>query len=33
MDPARKRSVRLVVALTCALLLGGGLVYTSFAAA
>ncbi|MCW3009080.1 MAG: cytochrome c maturation protein CcmE [Solirubrobacterales bacterium] len=32
MDPARKRSIRLVVALTAALLLAGGLVYTSFSA-
>ncbi len=30
MDPTRKRKVRLVVALTVALLLGGALVYTSF---
>jgi cytochrome c-type biogenesis protein CcmE len=33
MDPARKRKTRLVVALTCALLLAGALVYTSFSAA
>ena len=33
MDPARKRSIRLVVALGCALLLAGALVYTSFSAA
>ena len=32
MDPARKRRVRLTVALTAALLLAGGLVYTSFSA-
>ena len=32
MDPARKRKTRLVVALTCALLLAGALVYTSFSA-
>ena len=32
MDPARKRRVRLVVALTCALLLASALVYTSFSA-
>jgi cytochrome c-type biogenesis protein CcmE len=31
MDPARKRRVRLVVALTAALLLAGTLLYTSFA--
>jgi cytochrome c-type biogenesis protein CcmE len=31
MDPARKRKVRLVVALTAALLLAGTLLYTSFA--
>ncbi|GAC1322228.1 MAG: hypothetical protein NVSMB25_17080 [Thermoleophilaceae bacterium] len=30
MDPTRKRKVRLVVALTAALLLAGALVYTSF---
>ena len=30
MDPSRKRTIRLVVALTCALLLAGALVYTSF---
>ena len=28
MDPARKRTIRLVVALSCALLLAGALVYT-----
>jgi cytochrome c-type biogenesis protein CcmE len=33
MDPARKRTLRLVVALSCALLLGSALVYTSFSAA
>jgi cytochrome c-type biogenesis protein CcmE len=33
MDPSRKRRIRLVVALTAALLLAGGLVYTSFSAA
>ena len=33
MDPARKRKIRLVVALSCALLLGSALVYTSFSAA
>ena len=33
MDPARKRTIRLVVALSCALLLAGALVYTSFSAA
>ena len=32
MDPARKRRIRLVVALTAALLLAGALVYTSFSA-
>ncbi|MEP6954962.1 MAG: cytochrome c maturation protein CcmE [Solirubrobacteraceae bacterium] len=32
MDPFRKRRIRLVVALTAALLLAGALVYTSFAA-
>jgi cytochrome c-type biogenesis protein CcmE len=32
MDPARKRTTRLVVALTCALLLACALVYTSFSA-
>lgn len=30
MDPSRKRKIRLVVALSAALLLAGGLVYTSF---
>jgi cytochrome c-type biogenesis protein CcmE len=33
MDPAAKRRVRLVVALTAAVLLAGGLVWTSFGAA
>ena len=32
MDPARKRRIRLVVALTVALLLAGALAYTSFSA-
>jgi cytochrome c-type biogenesis protein CcmE len=32
MDPARKRTIRLVVALTAAVLLAGTLVYTSFSA-
>jgi cytochrome c-type biogenesis protein CcmE len=32
MDPSRKRRVRLVVALTTAILLAGALVYTSFSA-
>ena len=32
MDPNRKRRIRLVVALTAALLLAGALVYTSFSA-
>jgi cytochrome c-type biogenesis protein CcmE len=32
MDPARKRQIRLVVALTAAVLLATGLVYTSFSA-
>ncbi|MGZ4268159.1 MAG: cytochrome c maturation protein CcmE [Solirubrobacteraceae bacterium] len=32
MDPSRKRRIRLVVALTAAVLLAGALVYTSFAA-
>jgi cytochrome c-type biogenesis protein CcmE len=32
MDPARKRTTRLVVALTAALVLAGALVYTSFSA-
>jgi cytochrome c-type biogenesis protein CcmE len=31
-DPARKRTVRLVIALTAALLLAGALIYTSFSA-
>lgn len=30
MDPGRKRKIRLVVALTAAVLLGGALIYTSF---
>jgi cytochrome c-type biogenesis protein CcmE len=33
MDPARKRRIRFVVALSCALLLAGALAYTSFSAA
>src|SRR3954463_2351047 len=32
MDPARKRKIRLLVALTAALLLAGALMYTSFSA-
>jgi cytochrome c-type biogenesis protein CcmE len=32
MDPTRKRRIRLVVALTAAVLLAGALVYTSFSA-
>ncbi len=32
MDPARKRTVRLIVALSAALLLAGALVFTSFSA-
>jgi cytochrome c-type biogenesis protein CcmE len=32
MDPARKRTVRLVVALSAAVLLAGALLYTSFSA-
>jgi cytochrome c-type biogenesis protein CcmE len=32
MDPSRKRRIRLVAALTAALLLAGALVYTSFSA-
>jgi len=32
MDPSRKRRIRLVVALTVAILLAGALVYTSFSA-
>jgi cytochrome c-type biogenesis protein CcmE len=32
MDPARKRTIRFVVALTAAMLLSGALVYTSFGA-
>jgi cytochrome c-type biogenesis protein CcmE len=30
MDPSRKRKIRLIVALSAAVLLAGGLVYTSF---
>ena len=33
MDPARKRTVRLIVALSAAVVLAGALVYTSFSAA
>ena len=33
MDPARKRRIRMVIALSCALLLVGALAYTSFSAA
>ena len=33
MDPARKRKVRLIVALTAAVLLASALIYTSFSAA
>jgi cytochrome c-type biogenesis protein CcmE len=33
MDPARKRTIRLVVALSVAVILGGALIYTSFSAA
>ena len=33
MDPRRKRKIRLVIALSVALVLGGALVYTSFSAA
>jgi cytochrome c-type biogenesis protein CcmE len=33
MDPSRKRTVRLVVALSAAVVLAGALVYTSFSAA
>jgi cytochrome c-type biogenesis protein CcmE len=32
MDPARKRTIRLIAALTAAVLLAGALVYTSFSA-
>lgn len=32
MDPARKRQIRLTTALTCAVLLAGALMYTSFSA-
>jgi cytochrome c-type biogenesis protein CcmE len=33
MDPHRKRTLRFIVALTCALLLAGALAYTSFSSA
>ncbi|HEY2600806.1 MAG TPA: cytochrome c maturation protein CcmE [Thermoleophilaceae bacterium] len=33
MDPSRKRRIRLVIALTAAMLLAGALIYTSFSAA
>jgi cytochrome c-type biogenesis protein CcmE len=33
MDPRRKRTIRLVIALSVAVLLGGALIYTSFSAA
>ena len=33
MDPTRKRRIRLVVALSAALMLAGALIYTSFSAA
>jgi cytochrome c-type biogenesis protein CcmE len=33
MDPHRKRTIRLVIALSVAVLLGGALIYTSFSAA
>jgi cytochrome c-type biogenesis protein CcmE len=33
MDPSRKRRVRLIIALTAAMLLAGALIYTSFSAA
>jgi cytochrome c-type biogenesis protein CcmE len=33
MDPGRKRTIRLVIALSVAVMLAGGLVYTSFSAA
>jgi cytochrome c-type biogenesis protein CcmE len=33
MDPRRKRRIRLVVALSAAMMLAGGLIYTSFSAA
>jgi cytochrome c-type biogenesis protein CcmE len=33
MDPHRKRTIRFIVALTCALLLAGALAYTSFSSA
>jgi cytochrome c-type biogenesis protein CcmE len=32
MDPSRKRTIRLVVALSAAVLLAAGLIYTSFSA-
>ena len=32
MDPAKKRRIRLVVALSAAVLLAGALIYTSFSA-
>jgi cytochrome c-type biogenesis protein CcmE len=32
MDPRRKRTIRLVIALSVAVLLGGALIYTSFSA-
>lgn len=32
MDPSRKRRIRLTTALTCAVLLAGALIYTSFSA-
>ena len=33
MDPARKRRIRMIVALSCAVMLVGALAYTSFSAA
>ena len=33
MDPSRKRKIRLVIALSLAVVLGGALIYTSFSAA
>ena len=33
MDPARKRTIRLVIALSVAMVLAGALIYTSFSAA
>ena len=33
MDPRRKRTIRLVIALSVAVVLGGALIYTSFSAA